>query len=103
MQVYEAIAGQQHKEVHTERRALQIQKIKNASLIKLYRSKVATLDDPDLSLKLLLLICQDVPVDKEALASRRGRNAYVKHCVRYYQGLIRKIERSESKGFFRFF
>jgi hypothetical protein len=103
MQVNEAITGRKQEEVQTKSRTLQIQKIRNASLIKLYRSKILSLADQDLSPQLLKIMCQDAPVAKENLDSRQGRNAFVKQCTRYYQAMLRKIERSERKGFFWFF
>ena len=80
-----------------------MQKIRNASLKKIYESKIASLADRHLSPQLLMIMCQDAPVDQENLTSRRGRNAFVKKCLRYYQGRLQEIERSERRGFFSFF
>lgn len=80
-----------------------MQKIRNASLKKLYESKIASLTDRGLQPHLLKMMCQDVPWESGDLASKWGRRRFVRKCLRYYQGKIKEIERSEKNWFFRLF
>ena len=99
MQLNEAITARRLEEFQTGRKAMLMQKIRNASLKKYYESKIASLSDRKMPPQLLSLMCQDAPVAKENLNSRWGRQSFVKQCLRYYRGQLREIERSEQRWF----
>ncbi len=103
MQVNWANTEQNREVGPTGQKALVMQKINAATRKKIYASKIAALADRKMPLNLLKIMCQDVPVAANRLDTPSGRRAYVKKCLRYYTGMLRAIERSERKGFFRFF
>ena len=90
-------------EIETEGKRELTQKIHNATLKKFYESKIASLSAHDMPPYLLRMMCQDVPAKECNLDSRWGRKWFVQKCLRFYQGKIREIDRSENKGFFGLF
>lgn len=79
------------------------QKIHNATLKKFYEAKIVSLDDRSMSPHLLRMMCQDVPVKSDNLESKWRRNWFVHKCKKFYQHKLKEIDRSEKKGFCRFF
>lgn len=80
-----------------------MQKVNATTRKKIYASKIAALADRKMPLNLLKIMCQDVPLATDNIHTPGGRRSYVRKCLRYYQGMLRAIERSERKGFFRLF
>ena len=103
MQIKMLMAEKNREKSQSARNELIKKKVRNASMKKFYESKIAALADRSLPPSLLGLLCHDAPVAKDNLETMHGRRAYVKKCLRYYTGILREIERSERKGFFRFF
>lgn len=103
MQENQTLRSPDDTEGVTEGRKQLTEKIHNATLKKFYESKIASLSAHDMPPYLLRMMCQDVPAKECNLDSRWGRKWFVKRCLRFYQGKLKEIERSENKGFFGFF
>ena len=78
-------------------------KARNATLKKFYESKIVSLADRRMPPHMLRMLCQDVPIQSGGLDSSWEREWFVRKCIRYYQGKLKEIARSEKKGFFSFF
>ena len=87
----------------TKEHELIYQKVHNGALKKFYENKILSLTDRAMPLKLLRMMCQDVPFKSDNLDSKWGRNGFVRKCMKFYQGKLKEIQRSEKVGFFGLF
>jgi len=62
-----------------------------------YESKIACLNNRNLSPALHLLACKDAPIERGSLESGWQRSLYVKRCLRYYKKKLREIEKELKK------
>jgi hypothetical protein len=69
------------------------QKIQSKALIDYYESKIDCLLNLNLQPKLIALACWDAPVEREDLSTKRGRNRFIKKCLKYYKNQIKNINK----------
>lgn len=103
MQTNEAVLSSGGNGVVTKAQQQISLKARNATLKKFYETKIASLADRRMPPHLLKMLCQDMPLENGDFESGWGRESFVRKCIRYYQGKLKEIERSEKKGFFSFF
>ena len=99
----EAIIFTGENNVATKERKRISQKISNTTLKNFYENKIAALSGHSMPPQLLRIMCQDVPAKNDNLESKWGHRLFVRKCIRYYQGKLKELERSERKGFFSLF
>lgn len=99
----EAVMSKGGNVVETKEHKKIYQKVHNAALKKFYENKIKSLADHKMPLHLLLMMCQDVPAKMGNLESKWARSWFMRKCMKFYQGKLKEIERSEKVGFFSFF
>ncbi len=71
-------------------------KIKRQALKDYYEKKIDCLLNMNLSPRLVVLACWDAPIERHNLASKRGREKFIKKCLKYYKGRLKALEREEK-------
>jgi hypothetical protein len=67
------------------------------ALIDYYECKINCLLNLNLDPRLISLACWDAPVEREDLTTKRGRNRFLKKCLKYYKNQIKNINKSRKK------
>lgn len=73
------------------------QKIRSQALIDYYESKIDCLLNLNLAPKLVFLACWDAPVEREDLSTKRGRNRFLRKCLKHYKNQLKTIKKWEKK------
>ncbi len=73
-------------------------KLKRQALKDYYEKKIENLINMNLPPRLIMLACWDAPVERHNLSTKRGREKFIKKCLKYYRGRLKELER-EEKGF----
>ena len=73
------------------------QKIRSQALIDYYESKIDCLLNFNLAPKLVSLACWDAPVEREDLSTKRGRNRFLRKCLRHYNNQLKNIKKCRKK------
>ncbi len=68
-------------------------KANTQALIDYYENKIQTLLHMNLPPKLVLLACWDAPVEREDLRTKKGREKFIKKCLKYYQRKVKELEK----------
>ena len=69
------------------------QKIRSLALIDYYESKIDCLLNFNLAPRLVSLACWDAPVEREDLSTKRGRNRFLKKCLKHYKNQLKNIKK----------
>jgi hypothetical protein len=73
------------------------QKIRSQALIDYYESKIDCLLNLNLAPKLVSLACWDAPVEREDLSTKRGRNRFLRKCLKHYNKQLKNIKKWRKK------
>jgi len=73
------------------------QKIRSQALIDYYESKIDCLLNLNLAPKLVSLACWDAPVEREDLSTKRGRNRFLKKCLKHYRKQLKNVNKWRKK------
>ncbi len=73
-------------------------KVKRQAIKDYYEQKIESLLNMNLSPRLVVLACWDAPVERHNLASKKGREKFIKKCLKYYKRRIKELEREEKSG-----
>ena len=75
------------------------QKIRSQVLIDYYECKIDCLLNLNLAPKLVSLACWDAPVEREDLSTKRGRNRFLRKCLKHYNKQLKNIKKSFCKKY----
>ena len=73
------------------------QKIRSQVLIDYYEGKIDCLLNLNLAPKLVALACWDAPVEREDLSTKRGRNRFLRKCLKHYNNQLKNIKKCSKK------